>query len=47
VSSRFRSGDQVRTQQKRAAFWTPKRGGKTISINIWLARKLFGQMSSH
>ncbi|AXJ08643.1 hypothetical protein CFN17_02640 [Arthrobacter sp. PM3] len=32
----IRSGYQVRTQQKPPAYWTPKRGGKKISINLWL-----------
>lgn len=32
----IRSGWQVRTQQKPPAFWTPKRGGKKVSINLWL-----------
>jgi thiosulfate reductase cytochrome b subunit len=36
----IRSGYQVRTQQKPPAFWTPKRGGKKISINLWLHQSL-------
>ncbi len=36
----IRSGYQVRTQQKPPAFWTPKRGGKKISINLWLHQTL-------
>jgi thiosulfate reductase cytochrome b subunit len=36
----LRSGYQVRTQQKPPAFWTPKRGGKKISINLWLHQSL-------
>ncbi|CAI3804088.1 hypothetical protein NKCBBBOE_03511 [Pseudarthrobacter sp. MM222] len=36
----MRSGYQVRTQQKPPAFWTPKRGGKKISINLWLHQSL-------
>lgn len=36
----IRSGYQVRTQQKPPAFWTPKRGGKKISINLWLHQAL-------
>lgn len=36
----IRSGYQVRTQHKPPAFWTPKRGGKKISINLWLHQSL-------
>ena len=36
----IRSGYQVRSQQKPPAFWTPKRGGKKISINLWLHQSL-------
>ncbi|WP_426979420.1 cytochrome b/b6 domain-containing protein [Pseudarthrobacter sp. O4] len=36
----IRSGYQGRTQQKPPAFWTPKRGGKKISINLWLHQSL-------
>ena len=36
----IRSGYQVRTQQKPPAFWTPKRGGKKISITLWLHQAL-------
>jgi thiosulfate reductase cytochrome b subunit len=36
----IRSGYQVRIQQKPPAFWTPKRGGKKISINLWLHQSL-------
>ncbi|WP_241709557.1 cytochrome b/b6 domain-containing protein [Arthrobacter bambusae] len=36
----IRSGLQVRQQQKPPAFWTPKRGGKKISINLWLHTSL-------
>lgn len=36
----IRSGYQVRTQQKPPAFWTPKRGGKKVSINLWLHQSL-------
>lgn len=36
----IRSGYQVRTQQKPPALWTPKRGGKKISINLWLHQSL-------
>ena len=36
----IRSGYQVRTQQKPPAFWTPKRDGKKISINLWLHQSL-------
>ncbi|WP_269047519.1 cytochrome b/b6 domain-containing protein [Paenarthrobacter sp. Z7-10] len=36
----IRSGYQVRTQQKPPAFWTPKSGGKKISINLWLHQSL-------
>ncbi|MET4134220.1 cytochrome b/b6 domain-containing protein [Pseudarthrobacter sp. PvP090] len=36
----IRSGYQVRTQQKPPAFWTPKGGGKKISINLWLHQSL-------
>ena len=36
----IRSGYQVRTQQKPPAFWTPKRGGKKISITLWLHQSL-------
>lgn len=32
----IRSGWQVRTQQKPPAFWASKRGGKKISLNLWL-----------
>lgn len=35
-----RSGLQVRQQQKPPAFWTPKKGGKKISINLWLHTSL-------
>ncbi|WP_092104877.1 cytochrome b/b6 domain-containing protein [Brevibacterium sandarakinum] len=31
----IRSGLQVRYQQKPPAFYTPKKGGKKISINLW------------
>ncbi|SMX80728.1 cytochrome b/b6 domain-containing protein [Brevibacterium antiquum] len=31
----IRSGLQVRHQQKPPAFYTPKKGGKKISINLW------------
>lgn len=36
----IRSGYQVRTEQKPPAFWTPKGGGKKISINLWLHQSL-------
>lgn len=36
----IRSGILVRTQQKPPAFWTPKKGGKKISINLWLHTSL-------
>jgi len=36
----IRSGYQVRTQQKPPAYWTPKRGGKKISITLWLHQSL-------
>jgi thiosulfate reductase cytochrome b subunit len=36
----IRSGWQVRKQQKAPAFWTPKKGGKKISINLWLHTSL-------
>ncbi|QCB98972.1 cytochrome b/b6 domain-containing protein [Arthrobacter sp. PAMC25564] len=36
----IRSGYQVRAQQKPPAFWTPKGGGKKISINLWLHQSL-------
>lgn len=36
----IRSGYQVRTQQKPPAYWTPRRGGKKISINLWLHQSL-------
>ncbi|RKR19804.1 cytochrome b/b6 domain-containing protein [Arthrobacter oryzae] len=36
----IRSGYQVRTQQKPPAYWTPKGGGKKISINLWLHQSL-------
>lgn len=36
----IRSGYQVRTQQKPPAFWTPKGGGKKVSINLWLHQSL-------
>ncbi len=36
----IRSGYQVRTQQKPPAFWTPKHGGKKISITLWLHQSL-------
>lgn len=36
----IRSGYHVRTQQKPPAYWTPKRGGKKISINLWLHQAL-------
>ncbi|WP_427006001.1 cytochrome b/b6 domain-containing protein [Pseudarthrobacter sp. H2] len=36
----IRSGYQVRTEQKPPAFWTPKRDGKKISINLWLHQSL-------
>ncbi|MDF9752353.1 cytochrome b/b6 domain-containing protein [Arthrobacter sp. ES3-54] len=36
----IRSGYQVRTEQKPPAFWTPNRGGKKISINLWLHQSL-------
>lgn len=36
----IRSGYQVRTQQKPPAFWTPRSGGKKISINLWLHQSL-------
>jgi len=31
-----RTGLQVRRQQKPPAYWAPRRGGKKISINLWL-----------
>ena len=36
----IRSGLQVRHQQKPPAFYTPKNGGKKISINLWLHTSL-------
>lgn len=36
----IRSGNQVRHQQKPPAFYTPKKGGKKISINLWLHTSL-------
>ncbi len=30
----------MRTQQKPPAYWTPKRGGKKISITLWLHQSL-------
>ncbi|WP_445156050.1 cytochrome b/b6 domain-containing protein [Arthrobacter sp. Hor0625] len=36
----IRSGYQVRTQQKPPAYWAPKRGGKKISITLWLHQSL-------
>ncbi|MFC5338501.1 cytochrome b/b6 domain-containing protein [Leucobacter denitrificans] len=36
----IRSGLLVRTQQKPPAFWTPNKGGKKISINLWLHTSL-------
>ncbi|GAA3947335.1 hypothetical protein GCM10022383_26460 [Microbacterium soli] len=36
----IRTGLQVRNQQKPPAFWTSKRGGKKISINLWLHTSL-------
>lgn len=36
----IRSGMHVRTQQRPPAFWTPKNGGKKISINLWLHTSL-------
>lgn len=36
----IRSGWQVRTQQKPPAYWTPKGGGKKISITLWLHQSL-------
>ncbi|WP_427018217.1 cytochrome b/b6 domain-containing protein [Pseudarthrobacter sp. P1] len=36
----IRSGYQVRTQAKPPAFWTPKGGGKKVSINLWLHQAL-------
>lgn len=36
----IRTGLQVRYQQKPPAFWTSKRGGKKISINLWLHTSL-------
>jgi len=36
----IRSGLLVRTQQKPPAFWTPRKGGKKISINLWLHTSL-------
>jgi thiosulfate reductase cytochrome b subunit len=36
----IRSGYQVRTQQKPPAYWTPKKGGKKISIDLWLHQGL-------
>lgn len=36
----IRSGYQVRTQQKPPAYWTPARGGKKISITLWLHQSL-------
>ncbi|QNN62193.1 cytochrome b/b6 domain-containing protein [Leucobacter denitrificans] len=36
----IRSGILVRQQQKPPAFFTPKRGGKKISINLWLHTSL-------
>ncbi len=36
----IRSGLQVRHQQKPPAYYTPKKGGKKISINLWLHTSL-------
>lgn len=36
----IRSGLQVRHQQKPPAFYTPKKGGKKVSINLWLHTSL-------
>ena len=36
----IRTGLQVRHQQKPPAFYTPKKGGKKISINLWLHTSL-------
>jgi thiosulfate reductase cytochrome b subunit len=36
----IRSGYQVRTQQNPPAYWTPRRGGKKISITLWLHQSL-------
>ncbi len=36
----IRTGLQVRHQQKPPAFYTPRRGGKKISINLWLHTSL-------
>lgn len=36
----IRSGMLVRTQQKPPAYWTPKKGGKKISFNLWLHTSL-------
>ena len=36
----IRTGLQVRHQQKPPAFYTPKNGGKKISINLWLHTSL-------
>nr|WP_245190169.1 cytochrome b/b6 domain-containing protein [Leucobacter exalbidus] len=36
----IRSGLLVRHQAKPPAFWTPKKGGKKISINLWLHTSL-------
>ena len=36
----IRTGLQVRTQQKPPAYWTPKKGGKKVSINLWLHQSL-------
>ena len=36
----IRSGLLVRTQQQPPAFYTPKKGGKKISINLWLHTSL-------
>ncbi|WP_232819030.1 cytochrome b/b6 domain-containing protein [Homoserinimonas sp. OAct 916] len=36
----IRSGLQVRSQLKPPAFWTPKKGGTKVSINLWLHTSL-------
>jgi len=36
----LQSGLRVRTQQKPPAVWQPKKGGKKISINLWLHTSL-------
>lgn len=36
----IRSGVLVRSQQQPPAFWAPKKGGKKISINLWLHTSL-------